>query len=618
MALCATTAPSTAFEIFGVRLFGREDGPPPPADAVAYEPALTVTGAEGLTKPLRGASRLVADNGEPVVGPPGLLARARGDYQRLLGILYANGHYGGTISITVDGREAADIPIDATFGETANVAITVDTGPVYLFDSISIKNRPGVILDDNTLPKTPEELGLRTGETARSTAVLDAESALVGRWREAGHPKARIGTRTASARHRAEAVDVAIVAEPGRRAVFGESTVEGTDRMDPGFVAYYADLPEGEQFDPDDIERARDQLRRLEVFQATRVVEADAVTDEGTLPILFSVAERKRRVVGGGVEFSSIDGVGVEGYWRHRNLFGRAEKLRLEGRVGGINADDPDEYNYRIAAAFLAPGIGTPYTDVSARVWGEQLAPDTFRARTAGVRAGVSHRFTPRLQADAFLQAEAATIDRTRVGDGEFFTLSAPMAINYDGSNNALDPTSGFRVGLKAEPFVETVNANLGVVSEAELSAYYGFANDRIVLAGRVQAASILGTPLDETPANRLYFAGGGDSIRGYPYKEVGPRDAQGRIVGGRSVFTASAEVRARITESFGAVAFADAGNAFSSQLPDFSEPLKVGVGLGIRYYTGLGPIRLDVGVPLSPNNGDPAVAVYIGLGQAF
>lgn len=610
-------APAAAIEIFGLRLFEGKREPPPP-EAVRYDVSFEVAGDGEVRIALENASRLQADAKEPAPSAAALLAVARGDYQRLLGVLYAQGRYGPTISITVDGSEAASLPPDTELGDSTNVVVAVDPGPQFVFGTVSIENRPGPVPDDETVPKTPEELGLRPGAPARSTAVLAGEAALVGRWREKGYAKAAIARRTADAYHGRDELDVAIAVAPGRPAVFGRTTVSGTMRMDPVFVAYYAGIEPGEPFDPDDLERARDQLRRLEVFQATRIVEADEIGADGALPIELVVVERKRRVVGVGASYSTIDGVGVEGYWRHRNLFGRAEKLNLEARVGGIDAQNPDEYNYRAAVSFLKPGVFTPYTDFSTIVYAEQVAPDTYRSRSVGGRAGLVHRVSPRLTVDAYAAIEASAVDQTSVGDGDFLVASVPMSIAYDGSNDRLDPTQGYRAQLTVEPFYEVNNNNVGTMTEGEASVYYGLAGDRLVLAARAAAGSIVGPPLGEIPANRLFFTGGGGSIRGYPYRGVGPIDAAGNVVGGRSYFTGSLEARVRVTQTIGIVPFMDFGNAFESELPDFSEPLRVGVGAGVRYRTGLGPIRADFAVPLDRIGGDPSFAFYIGIGQAF
>jgi translocation and assembly module TamA len=472
--------------------------------------------------------------------------------------------------------------------------------------------------NDDTVPQTPQQLGLAPGRPARSSAVVASEGALVAAWREKAHPKAEIADRTAVARHPDDALDVGITVRPGRRAVFGQTAVRGTRRMDPAFVAYFAGIEPGEPFDPDDLERAREQLRRLRVFQAARIVEADAITPDGALPIELVVAERKRRALGAGVRFSTIDGLGFGGYWTHRNLFGRAERLTLEGRVAGIEANDPEDYTYRAAATFLKPGVITPFTDLSATLFAEQTRPDTYRARRIGTRVGLVHRLSRRWTVESFGALEASTIDRTRVGDGDFFFASWPTTVRYDGTDNELDPTEGYRVKGTVTPFHEAVNGNTGVISETEVSAYYGLADDRVVLAARAALGSLAGAPLAQVPANRLFFAGGGGSIRGYPYRGVGPVGPRGQVIGGRSYFTGSIEARIGVTRTIGVVPFLDFGNAFRDEFPDFSEPLVFGAGLGVRYDTGLGPLRLDVAVPLDKREGDPEFAFYIGLGQAF
>jgi translocation and assembly module TamA len=169
------------------------------------------------------------------------------------------------------------------------------------------------------------------------------------------------------------------------------------------------------------------------------------------------------------------------------------------------------------------------------------------------------------------------------------------------------------------------------LVSRVDGSAYFSFDSmGRYVLAGRVALGSIVGAPADEMPADRLFFAGGGGSVRGYDYRSLGPKLPNDYIVGGESLAEASLEMRIKVTDTIGIVPFVDAGSAFSSSFPNFDETIKVGAGLGLRYYTGLGAIRLDVARGLTQvegrvlNGGDvkrlhtPPVAIYIGLGESF
>src|SRR5690606_10184058 len=168
------------------------------------------------------------------------------------------------------------------------------------------------------------------------------------------------------------------------------------------------------------------------------------------------------------------------------------------------------------------------------------------------------------------------------------------------------------------EPFYEFNYGNAAVRFTAEGRAYYGFdAEDRVVIAGRLKIGSIGGAPIDEVAPDKLFFAGGGGSVRGYAYRNIGIETPNG-VVGGRSLIEGSAELRARVTDSIGVVSFVDAGYVGADTFPQFSEDLRLGVGGGLRYLTGLGPIRLDAAVPLDPRSGDPDFAFYVGIGQAF
>ncbi len=118
-------------------------------------------------------------------------------------------------------------------------------------------------------------------------------------------------------------------------------------------------------------------------------------------------------------------------------------------------------------------------------------------------------------------------------------------------------------------------------------------------------------------PPQRRFYAGGGGSVRGYDYQAASPRDANGDIIGGLSYFEASAELRIKITDTIGVVPFFDMGSAFSSEMPDF-DSLKYSAGIGLRYYTAIGPLRVDFAVPLNPGPDDGSYGVYVSLGQAF
>jgi translocation and assembly module TamA len=612
--------PAGAFEIFGFSFFGSDEEEEVSPDAQPYQIEVTVASEdETLLDRVQSSSLLYTEReGTPPPSTPAFLSRVRAEYGRIVGGLYAEGYYGPVVTITVDGRDPETIAADAVLPDPVDVAVAVDPGPRFSFGQVAIANQAPPTSDPDDVPEnTPQSLGLEQGSVARSGIVLQSERALIEAWREQGYPLAQIAERDAVADHPSSTLDVSIDVAPGAPAVYGPIGVTGTESMNPDFVRRQSGLQPGQPFDPDDLQRARDQLQRLQVFSAVRVVEAGAVNPDGTLPMTLNVAERPLRVVGGGASYSTVDGAGVEAYWEHRNLFGQAERIRLEGRVGGISGIDPNDLSFLAGATFVKPGIITPMTDLTASLIGRRDVFESYEEEVVQGRLGLSHEFFDGLTGTIAGNVEYShTFDA--IGDREFVFASLPGTIVYDGRNNELEPTGGFRASLALEPFYEIRYGNTGVIADLEGSTYFGFgANDRFVIAARAAIGSIVGAPRDEIPGGRLFFAGGGGSIRGYAYRNVGP-EVNGEIVGGRSYIEGSLEFRVRVTETIGVVPFIDVGSAYTSSIPDFSEDLRVGVGLGLRYQTGIGAIRVDAAVPLNPGDDDPAFALYIGLGQSF
>ncbi|GLS29655.1 autotransporter secretion outer membrane protein TamA [Mesorhizobium albiziae] len=617
-------SPATAFELFGIHLWGEKKADE--ADETIGEPQdytvdFIVTGEErNVEKTLKGASGLWTDRKKPASGAAGLLAKARSDYRRLLAALYGQGRYGGTISILVDGREAADLPPDATVAETASVSITVNPGPVFLFDKASIINRaPPPQRRDDRVP-LPEDEGFAMGQPARSGVILQAEKLSVEAWREQGHPKANIADRRVTAAHDNNTVDAIIEVDPGRKAYYDDVAVEGTERMDPAFVAWMTGLKPGQEYDPDDIDRANKRLSRLDVFRALRIQEGDVIDQNGRLPLTVVVQERKLRRFGVGGSYSTLDGLGLEAYWLHRNLFGRAERLRFDAKVANIGQTfEPDELTYRVGATFIKPGVYTPDTDFEASLFGDREVLDPYTRTAVTGQLGFNHMFSEELSGKLFLKGGYAQFEDDTFGTRDFADIGFLGGLTFDNRDNKTDATQGYFVEAIAEPFYEFNYGNAVGKLTAEGRTYYGFGKENpVVLAGRVKLGTLFGAPISETAPDKLFFAGGGGSVRGYAYRNIGVVTPAGEVIGGRSLIEASAEIRARVTDGIGLVAFVDAGYVGEESFPDFAEDLRVGVGGGLRYYTGLGPIRLDLAVPLDRQRDDPSVAFYVGIGQAF
>jgi translocation and assembly module TamA len=613
-------APAAALQLFGITLFGDgADDRPEVFEPQPYELDFQVVGAdEELAERLQVASNLYAQRERPASGTSGLLARARGDYGRILAALYRDARYGGAITILVAGQPPEAIEPDADLPDPVAVSVRVEAGPLYRFGAIAIDNRPPYATDELRRLDSPRELDFVADAPARSTAILAAEASLIAAWRQLGHPKAAIAARDIVADHRTRTVDVTLRVAPGPPARFNGVMVTGTERMDPAFVAYLTGITTGEEYDPDEVEAAAERLRRLQVFRSIVIEEAGPLTPAGLLPLTVRVAERPPRVFGAGGSYSSIDGASIEGYWTHRNLFGHAERLRVEGRVRGIDSTEAEDFDYFLGVHFTRPGVLTPDTDFLAQAQAEQEIVDAYDRRSVSARAGFAHRFSPALTGDIGALAERSRIEDA-FGERDFLLASLPGELTYDDRDNKLDPTEGLRGTVFAEPFYDFERGNGAVLTKGQVAAYRAFdADGRFVVAGRLAGGIVAGASLADIPSDRLFLAGGGGSVRGYEYQSIGVLLPNGELVGGRSLVEASAELRARVTDEIGIVPFVDLGVVDDDVFPDFSEAVKVGVGIGLRYYTVLGPIRLDAAIPLDPGPDDPDFALYVGIGQAF
>jgi translocation and assembly module TamA len=613
-----TTLPAPAVTLFGKKFFEANDETVVVPDPQPYTLELTIAGEDkDLSRSVRNASSLMRDEKKPPPGTAGLIARARGDYGRILAALYANAYYGGTIAISINGVSAETLRPDIDLPDPVSVNITVDPGPLFHFGEIRVLGLPNdPLTDEDEDALDLDDWEFKEGAVARSGVVVETESRLVELWRQRGHPKAAIVTRDIVADHRNDTVDVTLEVAPGPVAQFAEPLVEGTERVDPGYARFMTGIRPGEPYDPDTIERARKRMQDLGIFASVSIVEGDTVGPDGLLPITFVLAERKRHLIGGGVSYSTIDGAALEGYWMHRNLFGRGESLRFDASVSRIGAEDVENFSYRLATTFRRPGIFTPDTDMTLQLLGERETVDTYESSTIAGRAGIEHRFSPVLTGASAVNLEWADIDDA-FGNHRYLIVSLPSELDYDTRDNKLDPTEGLRGTIDAEPLAEFNAGTLALVTKGQLSGYWAFDDSRrFVLAGRGALGTIVGADTEDIPATRRFYLGGGGSLRGFEYRTVGP-EVNGDVVGGLSFFETSLELRIRVTDTIGIVPFIDAGAAYENPLPNFSEKISIGAGIGLRYFTPLGPLRFDVAVPLTGDH-DNAFAFYVGLGQAF
>ncbi|MCK9239448.1 BamA/TamA family outer membrane protein [Desulfocurvus sp.] len=637
VACCAVGAPALAadpadllpLDLLGVGgAYGVELRVEPGADAPGA-PAPSGVAAVPLLGPLLGqqdgglppevrqalldASQARARRDEAPQSPALLLRRARDDEPRLAAVLRAFGYFQGRVRALVESP--AEGGASPGVAGRPLVVFSVRPGPRFVLGAVEIRVRT----PDGAGPAVaPGDIGLAPGRPYRADEVQAAGSALIGLLGEGGRPRAALEGLDLTADHATREVRAVYRADAGPRAVFGalrlraggEAGADAAPEVDEGYLRGLVPWREGEPYRASLVERGREALFATGLFSR---VEADTSgpLDAGRLDVEFVLTPRLERTVRLGADFTSDFGPGGSVRWEHRNVLGagerlsatlRADKLRrgaeLEFRKPRVLDRDQDLVTRLDATSERSDAYTNSATDVSTvldRRFGDGL----------GASAGVGYRYSH--QRDPILDSTDAT---------GFIYL--PLTARLDTRDAVLDPTRGFALSVGAAPFQDTLGGGtrLWRLRGAGSAAFSPWR--RLTLGLRGAWGSIQGAAFADVPADLRLYAGGGGSVRGYGYQLAGETEGNTPL-GGRSLLECSAEARLRLEDSWGLVAFVDGGSAYRDPVPDLDGPFFWGAGLGLRYFTAFGPLRLDVAVPMNRRQGvDDAFQVYAGIGQAF
>ncbi|WP_183749515.1 autotransporter assembly complex family protein [Rhizobium sp. BK196] len=604
-----------AFKLFGITIFGKdEDENLQVPDPVRYDVALeTGTADSDLKEALENSSRLVGDKNRPVSGDLGVVVKARDDRDRLIATLYEKARYGGVVTITIDGRNIDDLPPNPTFDRSKPVPVKVDVAPGPIFTVNEVQ------FGGDAAHRNPADYDLAPGEQAGSLAIIKAGDTIVDQLKSEGRPFAKLTERRVVADHSKNTVDIVLAAEGGPVAPIGDVGVTGEERVKPEFIQRYSRLRKGEAYSPVALRKAGERLRALGVFSSVTIHEGDALASDGTLPMTIEVSEGKRRYLGIGGQYSTIDGFGVNGYWGHRNLFGGAESLRIEGAVSRLGeASDLGDLDYSAGILFTKPAFIHPSATLKAGIVAKTENPDAYNAKLVTASLGLSYELTDQDTISAAGEVSFEN-DDDAFGNNNYLTFTLPITYDRDARDDKYNPTGGYHATLSAKPGYEFMNGTVYSAFEGSISGYLGLgAEDGVVLAGKLAAGTLIGGGgVENIPATQRFFAGGGGSVRGYGYQEISPYNENNDATGGRSYVTGSFEARIKITDTIGIVPFIDVGTVSDGIAPDFSD-IRAGAGAGVRYATPFGPLRLDFAVPLNKYDGGTDYGIYAGIGQSF
>ena len=558
---------------------------------------------EGVEGALLNRLRDISDAVELQERPPATitLLRRRGerDAPQFIQALRAEGYFAAE----------ADVRVDDTVSP-AILTFVIDQGPRFRFGDLSVRLADGADPPAFDLPE-PSELGLEEGERAYTHDVFEAERRLLTRFQLRGHPFAQVVDRQVIADHASNRLNVRFMVDPGPSAVFGPVEFEGLEEVREDFARLQIPWQEGDPFNSARLREAREKLTGTNLFSMARVEPGDHLDADGMLPVRVYLSERKHRTVRAGVSYRTDEGVGGRLSWEHRNLFRRGERLNISARAS--------EITMAVEAGFEKPAFAHPDQTLRSQIRVARESPDAFTSTSISSRVLLERDLTDRLTVGGGVAAAFSEIEQLRV-TRQHALLSLPMFLDWDRRDDALDPTAGGRINWRLAPFHDWRGSDPGFVrSSVTLTQYHQvIENSSLVLAGRLALGMIAGADREDIPADERFYAGGGGSIRGFRYQSVGPL-VNDTPTGGSSLLEMSLEARYRMSDNIGFVAFADGGNAFEKEFPDFSDTLRWGSGLGVRYYTPMGPLRFDVAVPVNRRSGiDDQFQIYISIGHAF
>ncbi len=510
------------------------------------------------------------------------------------------------------GYFAAEVEPWAEGVDQFDRGVRVEIGSLFTIGDVRIEYL-GTEPDEDTRAALSEWLGLiPIGVPARARPILDVSDAMSDTLANSGYPDASIQPVDAVADGRLETLDLTFRIQPGLRAKFGDLRISGIERTRSDFVHNLRPWRAGEPVSQEELDDFRARLSSTGLFDRA-TVSLEQAPDQTTRQVLVTVEEGPRRTIALGGSASTSEGFGVEAEWETRNVTGRADSITLGATAATLER--------RLSATYARPHVGRYDRNLELSAEIEDFETDAYDQTGGSVSVKLDEQLTGRLRGEIGAEFAYASIDdqRTRAagtGRRDLYLLAAPVAAEYTGVRDILDPVNGVRARLFAEPGLTFGDDTIGFTRLiGEASAYRKLGSNNLVGAVRGRVGSIIGPA--GLPPDRLYYAGGGGSVRGYEYQSLSPRDADDNIIGGRSLVEASAELRWRATDRLGYVAFLDAGTAGRNSEPSFDN-LHAGAGFGVRYYAGFGPLRADIAVPLDKRPGDADFQIYISIGQAF
>ena len=538
--------------------------------------------------------------------PPSLEAfrqRVLNDIPILLSFLESEGYFDARISSLWEKKKE---------NKKNLITLEVDLGIRYHIKNVKIISPHHLPSEVHLLLDEINLYALRKNLPFLNQSIQEAEKKILICLANHGYPFAKVKETKVIANEETHHVDILFFLDVGKQVFFGSFFVDGLESLSQNFILREISWIKGDPFDAHKVDQLRRTLMQTNLFDTVQIILDEKANTQNELSIRIKVKEGKKRFIGAGGRYASSEGFGIKGFWGHRNLFGHGEKNEI--------TIQKSRYKSYLQNEFILPHLWRSHQTFTLMLEAIQEHPEAYKKRGAGGLAKISRSFSTYWTTSLGVSYEISHLEKN--GDRKVYKMpSLPVSLGYNTLNDILDPTSGVKILWTVTPFPKVKGAREAFVPiSLEHSIHHSLDKfSHNVLSAFLNIGFMPGGHRQTLPADKLFYVGGAGSVRGYGYQMAGPLDVNKKPQGGTSSFETGLEILTKIDSEFAAVAFVETGSVFENSYPNFSQKLYTGGGIGVRYYTTIGPLRLDFAIPFKRRAKiDNAFQIYVGLGQSF
>lgn len=570
-----------------------------------------------------------------------------GDIGRIRKLYESVGFYDAQVELAVipdTSGKSVSLHLSVKEGEPmriASLSIDVPFQPAWFADAVGFERRWG---EDRREEDIYTNLPLTKGDIFDSTTYGQTKKILAALFADHGYARAKVEGQAKIYKQEHQA-DLVFTVMPGGIYHVADIEIQGETTVDPRIIRREMAVRPGELYSLSRIKEDEQKLYRLDLFRFVAitpvwpdkempVIEEDlsSATETLELPsydevtLLVAVEEKPARGVKIGAGYGTEDKGRLRAELRWRNFLRQGYSFKFAGKYSSIiktlESQFTNPYFFGQKGLALTYNLGYEQEDVESFVNTRYFSKVMLsKAWTWGLTLSAAQLVETNKTEELPSTVEKKAIERYGGKEEEDFLLSS---LEFGGRWSTVDNDAGREEGLELSYFVEPASSLLGSEIDFMRHVFELKGYQPVVKNGVAALRLTLGTvdPVqgeENIPISKRFFCGGSNSVRGYPYQDVGEKDEFGNPVGGYSLLEVSLEYRFPVVGDLGGVFFADAGNVFTESF-EFSEgELRHSVGFGLRYQTVVGPIRFDVGYQLNPQDpNDERYRLHLSFGEAF